>query len=362
MLVVDCDVDGKVLENTTYQIDASLYWGDQKLNISDWSMEYNGATAGESSISRDLYEIHNVYTFNAGDTLRTSYITITMNGEDDDGGEHQVIKGIPVQPNKRGRDGAKGDSGAALVFLGDFSDNRGYTWDANIRHAVKYGGLYWLVNVAADDEMLGTPSESNPNWLAVTTLQITATDLLLAENASINLLSSNVINLFNTGGTKINADQNGSYCIYYPSGKKRIEFKYDGFIYYYNDDSTNSEQWRLGHGGDITKGATDDWVPFWLCELGQIPSGFDGTTTYERTQYYKFKASPNWAQYNGRVYRAVYDNPVPTQLNRKYVDDGLYTPNPMPYQVLTEQGTKWGVTVYQITSGEITNEYQITSE
>lgn len=365
MLVVDCDANGNVLADTTYQIDASLYWGDQKLNISDWSMEYNGATAGESSISRDLYEIHNVYTFNAGDTLRTSYITITMNGEDDDGGEHQVIKGIPVQPNKRGRDGAKGDSGAALVFLGDFSDNRGYTWDANIRHAVKYGGLYWLVNVAADDEMLGTPSESNPNWLAVTTLQITATDLLLAENASINLLSSNVINLFNTGGTKtatINADQNGSYVIYYPSGNKRIEFSYDGFIYYYNDDSTNSEQWRLGHGGDITKDATDDWVPFWLCKLSEIPSGFDGTTTYERTQYYKFKASQNWAQYNGRVYRAVYDNPVPTQLNRKYVDDGLYTPNPMPYQVLTEQGTKWGVTVYQITSGEITNEYQITSE
>ncbi|MBR5674181.1 MAG: hypothetical protein IKW97_07250 [Muribaculaceae bacterium] len=59
----------------------------------------------------------------------------------------------------------------------------------------------------------------------------------------IDLLSGNTIRMRDKNGIltpSIDEDQHGSYCIYYASGKKMMEFKSYGFIYYDNDNDNNT--------------------------------------------------------------------------------------------------------------------------
>ena len=271
---------------------------------------------------------------------------------------------MPIIANKQGTQGATGRAGAALIFVGEWSEFGQYVWDENIRNAVKHDGLYWLVDVPSDGiDDLGEPSMENDNWLAVTTLNITATNILLAENASINLLSSNAINLFSGSilTSSINADGKGSYVIYYPSRKKRMEFSYKGYIYYYNDDDGNTEAWKLGLGGSIETSRSDDWQPFPLYKFNSGSSiVFNANTTFDRTVYMRFFAGSvnQYANYDGRVYDRKYLNPIPSDSLRKYIEDGHYTPNQMPYQVLTDEGSRFAITIYDIQDGVITQEYE----
>lgn len=292
-----------------------------------------------------------------------------MTGEDDEThSEHSAIKGIPVVPNMRGVAGEKGDSGAGLVFLGEWKPNTGYTWDSNIRNAVHHNSMYWLVNVACVDQLLGEPTLENNNWLAISTLKFTATDLLLAANASIDLLSSNVINLFN-GNTKtatINGDGNGSYCIYYPSGNKRMELSYEGFWYYYNDDNGNTLAWYIGHGGDINKSMSDDWEPLWLTEVSESVT-FDGNTSYNdsnRKNYWRFNAGTG-SQFSGQdkmIYTVKPSNNNPATNVDNIIADGWYTPNVTPFHKINDDGDAmiYQITLYHIVSGRIYRTYTRT--
>lgn len=365
--VIDCDHEGNVLADKTITVTAELYWGDDRCRLNDSSCDIY--KTGDQILAPDgftgdgdkYYIAYRSFTFQEGSSLESTYINIALA---DYLNEHTASKTVPVIANKQGTQGTPGRAGAALVFVGEWSEFGQFVWNENIRNAVKHDGLYWLVNVPSDGtEDLGEPSTENDNWLAVTTLNITATNLLFAENASINLLSSNAINLFSGSilTSSINADGKGSYVIYYPSRKKRMEFSYKGYIYYYNDDDGNTEAWRLGLGGEIDTSRSDDWQAFPLCTFNSGSSlVFNANTTFDRTVYMRFFAGSvgQYANYDGRIYDRKYLNPIPSDSLRKYIEDGHYTPNQMPYQVLTDEGSRFAITIYVIQDGVITQEYE----
>ena len=362
--VIDCDHEGNVLEEKTITVTAELYWGDTRCRLNDSGCDIwigDDQVRIPDDFSGDGYIAYRSFTFQEGSSLESTYINIYLT---DYPNEHAASKTVPIIANKQGTQGATGRAGAALIFVGEWSEFGQYVWDENIRNAVKHDGLYWLVDVPSDgSDDLGEPSMENDNWLAVTTLNITATNLLLAENASINLLSSNAINLFSGSvlTSSINADGKGSYVIYYPSRKKRMEFSYKGYIYYYNDDDGNTEAWKLGLGGSIETSRSDDWQPFPLYKFNSGSSiVFNANTTFDRTVYMRFFAGSvnQYANYDGRVYDRKYLNPIPSDSLRKYIEDGHYTPNQMPYQVLTDEGSRFAITIYDIQDGVITQEYE----
>ena len=362
--VIDCDHEGNVLEEKTITVTAELYWGDTRCRLNDSSCDIwigDDQVRIPDDFSGDGYIAYRSFTFQEGSSLESTYINISLA---DYLNEHTASKTVPVIANKQGTQGVTGRAGAALLFVGEWSEFGQYVWNENIRNAVKHDGLYWLVDVPSDGtEDLGEPSMENDNWLALTTLNITATNILLAENASINLLSSNAINLFSGSilTSSINADGKGSYVIYYPSRNKRMEFSYKGYIYYYNDDDGNTEAWRLGLGGEIETSRSDDWQPFPLYKFNSVASiVFNANTTFDRTVYMRFFAGSvgQYANYDGRVYDRKYLNPIPSDSLRKYIEDGHYTPNQMPYQVLTDEGSRFAITIYHIEDGVITQEYE----
>ena len=367
-VVIDCDSYGRVLETQHFDVVSSLYWGDHKININDWSYTYNGNTTGSQTVGEELYQVTVRYTFNQGDILSTSYIEIFIDGEVDGGGdEHHASKSIPVRPNKQGKDGKTGSPGASIVFVGEWTDSRGYTWNNYIRNAVKHNGYYWLVNVRCENAALDEPSTSS-DWIRMSTMEFVATQLLLAENGTINLLSSNVINLFGANGIRaasINEDGKGAYRIYYPSGKKMMEFSPDGYIYYYNDNPSNSIEWKLGHGGSILNSQSDDWKPIYLHLLStQDLNNFNGNTSFSRTEYYQFfngtsMLFPDAEKqiFTGKPNNNNPYNPEPSTIAP--ISDGLYTPNSIPMHKIDDDSEQlnYSIVVYQIIGGKIDGQY-----
>ena len=365
-LVVDCDENGAVAENTSYQLDIAAYWGDHKLMIIDYTIEYDGVVDSVSNIQSGVFELHKTYSWSKDAILTTKYIDIEINGKDTTSNEYHVVKkSIPVVVNKQGRTGVAGAAGAAVVFLGQWSDLRGYTWNDDIRNAVKHNGFYWFVDVRCENSYnLGEPSLNNDNWRRVTSVEFVATQVLLAENAEINLLSSNIINLFDGVGNKtasINSDGKGSYCIYYTDGKKMMEFSSKGFIYYYNDDDENSVQWRLGHGGNINDSSSSDWKPIWLYKFsGGLQSvTFSPTQTFNRGKKWQFfdGSDGDFSKWDEKIYELKPLNNNPS--DNGYVADGYYTTDEAPWNKINEDGdsTLYGIIVLHITNGSIVGKY-----
>ena len=365
---IDCDSDGFVLRDKSVIVTGRLYWGDSQCTLDAGGCYI--ATPDEGDDTPDSV-VSNVaskqYTFHKGDAFDTQYVGITLYGTYD-GTAHTANKVVPIVANRNGKKGDKGNAGAALLFVGKWMAGEYYKWDDNIRNAVIHNGMYYLVNVPCDGTwLLGEPGSSD-DWLQTTTLDITATRLLLAENANINLLSSNIINLFN-GNTKtatINEDGKGSYCIYYPSGNKRMELSYEGFLYYYNDDNTNSTAWYIGHGGDINKSQSDDWEPMWLTEVSESVT-FDGNTSYNdsnRKNYWRFNAGTGsqFSQQDKMIYTIKPSNNNPATNVDNIIADGWYTPNVTPFHKINDDGNAmiYQITLYQIVSGRIDKTYTRT--
>ena len=200
---------------------------------------------------------------------------------------------------------------------------------------------------------------SSTNWERSNKFGFVATDLLLADQAVINLLFSQKILMTDSQNrltASINADEHGSYCIYYPSGNRRMMFSYDGYIRYYNDDD-GSIAWTLGHGGDITKGSSDDWALFPLHKLvGTESSDFTEDSKFNLTNYWQFHSGSggHYSPYDGNIYTSKPNdrNPATATL----ISDGFYTPNYMPFQEITDGGVSVpAITVYTISNGAITS-------
>ena len=363
--VIDCDWQGNVNADTTINVTAQLYWGDNQcpLNNSGCDIYIAGDTNtrpdGYNTSNNNYVSAYRSFTFLRGTHLDSTYINVYLS---DNEGSHDASKTIPVIANVHGQKGEKGDSGASVRFLGVWKDGEYYVWNGTFRDCVKWDGVYWLVNEVSDGTaLLGEPSQSNDKWENVGALRFVATELLLAENGTINLLSSNVINLFNGiyKTASINADGNGSYCIYYESGKKMMEFSHEGYIYYYEDNETNSRLWRLGHGGSIESSSSDDWKPIWLCQLPNVIT-FDGNTTFDRVERFQFISGSDgtFSGQDGLIFKSKPSNnnplaPLPNGIT--IVDDGYYTPNDIPFNKIDDDGLvmKYSITVYRIYNGRI---------
>lgn len=363
--VIDCDWQGNVIANTTIYVTAQLYWGDTQcaLDTSGCDIYKTGDTIvapdGYNTSGGQSVSAYRSFTFLQGSHLDSTYINIFLSSSDN---AHSASKTIAVIANVHGQKGEKGDSGASVRFLGTWQDGVYYVWNGTFRDCVKWDGTYWLVNVASNGTtLLGEPSNNNSYWENIGALRFVATELLLAENGTINLLSSNVINLFNGiyKTASINADGNGSYCIYYESGKKMMEFSHEGYIYYYEDNETNSRLWRLGHGGSVESSSSDDWKPIWLCQLPNVIT-FDGNTTFDRVERFQFISGSDgtFSEQDGLIFKSKpYNNnplaPLPDGIT--IVDDGYYTPNDIPFHKIDDDGLvmKYSITVYRIYNGRI---------
>lgn len=361
--VIDCDENGVIENDNSFDCNFALYYGNNKCQITSFTARYMGTTYNGYQGQNGEWQL--TLDFDEGDTLVSDIISVTINGTHN-GTTYTASKTISIVANRQGHTGVDGAAGAAIIFAGKWASGVSYKWDADIRHCVKHNGLYWFVNVkTSGNTNLGEPATGNTNWLNVGALNFVATELLLAENGTIDLLSSNVINLFN-GNDKtasINADGNGSYCIYYKgSGNKRMEFSSDGYIYYYNDDEGNTVAWKLGHGGDITKSSSDDWSLFPLHKLTTSEKqNLSENSSFELTNFWQFKSGSGgqFSAYDGRIYTSIAINRNPA--NGIAIPNGEYTRQYKPYQVLTENGTKAAIEVLTVNNGEIISTTEITA-
>ena len=264
-----------------------------------------------------------------------------------------------------------GKDGAVVRFRGNYSDvidyGEGYVKNETFRDCVKLGSSYYLVNIETDGGIpLGNPA-NNPNWEDIGGMKFVATELLLAENGTIDLLASNVINLYN-GNAKtasINADGNGEYCIYYPNnGGKRMTFSFDGFIHYYAENG--SELWRIGMGGDIEKFITSQFINFPLCSLAGRSGAISESDTFTLTNtYWRYKSgnSSGLSQYDGKIYSNGSSTVPPTNpATGTVIPDGRYTPDTRPHQIMaTMDTTEYAIAVYVIEGGFITQTLELTT-
>jgi len=209
---------------------------------------------------------------------------------------------------------------------------------------------------------------SNKWWQVASNLNFAATNLLLAQNAVINMLSSNVINLFNASNVKtasINADGNGEYCIYHPNGNKRMTFSYDGFIHYYYENG--AEAWRIGMGGNVEKFTISDFVKFPLCALAT--PRFDGTGvavkstdrfTLDETMWRYKSGSEGLSQYDSKIYDT--DDKPTNPATANVVADGWYTPDEVPHQVMVSMDDtgRYAIAAYYIENGFVLRTLELT--
>jgi len=350
-IVIDCNADGIITADTQQiRINSRLRFGEFNCLLTSGEF-WTGDTLETEGYLVAPRELSRVWTFTKGQLLNSTKITIKLEGTDDNGDSHSATKTIPIIANRRG---ITGSTGASLRFKGKWNGNTTYVWNDQFRDAVKYGTEYYLVNVYKATEPLGTPGTDETKWMSLGGQEFLATGLLLAESAVIDLLSSNVIRMRDDNGiltASINEDQRGSYCIYYQSGKKMMEFKSDGFIYYYNDNDNNTVAWKLGHGGNIMAGSTDDWVPVYLAYLGDTmpPSAYLGDK-YDRDLCYRFKSGSggNWAAYDNHYYGS--NNPANPAQHLDFLS-GWYTPNTEPHQsIQSVDDTRRAITLYHFTT------------
>jgi hypothetical protein len=229
---------------------------------------------------------------------------------------------------------------------------------------VKSGSTYYLVNVKTNG---GTPLGTPPNnkWMSAgDNLKFFATELLLAENGAINLLSSNVINLFNDNNNlvaKINGNGEGSYCIYYPGTTKKWYEMIPGWQIYYDNDANNTELWRLGKTGVIMRPTLGVWTDISLAAVTQSDlNSFDGSTVFTRTTYRQYIADSG--EYNGKIFTSEPSNHDPSS-TANILPDGMYTPNEKPRKTASiDKGDGYDgytLTVYNISGGFIVNPREV---
>ena len=206
-------------------------------------------------------------------------------------------------------------------------------WNDTYRDCVKYDGSYYLVNTSNNGGTpLGTPSAQNDKWMSAgANLKFFATELLLAENGAINLLSSNVINLFNSQNqivAKLNGDGEGSYRTYYPdTGRLRKDDNADGWTYYYNNDADNTLAWMLGPSGVIIRTGTVTMSKIKMSQSAIAQAGdlisYDPNLNVTVVDRYVFTNEDS--DNNGKVYMTgAISNNEPAAVN-DVVPNGIYS-------------------------------------
>lgn len=378
-IVVDCDSDGRPTAAVNQSFVASLKWGDETCALTPSRCTITENTVGsiqatypfENGVKKSALIAYSINSSSSMPVLTSGLITISLTGVDGDNVEHTATKTVAIIANRKGANGANGTNGTngtngpSLRFLGPWVSTTRYVYNEEFRDCVKHGNGYYILSATTDSSGILTNAPNTDNrWTSMGgDMKFFATELLLAENGAINLLSSNVINLFNVSGVKtasINADGNGEYCIHYPSGGKRMTFSYDGYIHYYKEDG--SEAWRIGLGGDIEKFTTDGFTSFPLCSLSGRSGDISQNDTFTLgNNYWRYRSGTNGLpQYDGKIYKST---GVPTNpATATVIPDGRYTPDTTPHQVqATMDSTAYAITVYVIEGGFIKQTLELTT-
>lgn len=391
-IVVDCDSDGRPTAAVEQAFSASLRWGDDDCNLLTSRCSITEDTVGsidktyplESGERKVAAIVYRIITAGIAQfpVLASGRITISLVGEDSDGNEHTAVKTIAVIANKQGlpgedgQPGAAGVSGPCLRFRGEYSSTvdqsgAGYVWNDTFRDCVKGSDGYYLVNTRTSGSTpLGTPTTLNDKWVNGGDMKFFATELLLAENGIIQLLSTNKLIFLNANGHKtagINEDGQGSYKTYYPdTGNLRKDDNADGWTYYYNNDEANTMAWKLGPGGDIIKITNSYWNTIMLALVSSTrPTGntFTGSSRYTLAAHPQYMAGVSGMQaYNKKIFSAgtvASGSPV----GKTAIADGYYTDMGQPIaDVSSIESEAWELKIYHIVGGFVTEEFFIYSD
>jgi hypothetical protein len=79
----------------------------------------------------------------------------------------------------------KGDTGSMPRYCGTYDSSTYYTYDANYRDIVVYGGSAWIVKTYNTSKKGQTPSSSSSFWEAATSFSFVAMDTALIDGANI---------------------------------------------------------------------------------------------------------------------------------------------------------------------------------
>lgn len=342
-IVVDADSEGKIPTQKDIRLKCWLYYGEEVVIPTG---NRCSATYGGTAIALGIINIDNSnpyitvpVTLPANTPLESKDIVVNMANAD-----FGASATVPVVIN---RGGAAGATGPSLRFRGEWDDETEYVNNATVRDCVKFNSSFWALLTATTPSGITTssPGTVEGQWLSLGNMGFVATELLLAENGSIDLLSSNCIKMFNTNGAltaSINEDQHGSYRIYYPNGNILMEFSWEGYIIYRNNDADNTKRWSLGYGGAVQQG--DNWTSVFYAFLGaELPSSFGQNSSWTLTEYFRFDAGAQSTQpNNGKIYNAK-------DIISGVITAGYYTSNIAPVR----QGTVYKIAIYFVSSGKI---------
>ena len=371
-IVVNCNNTGKAKSALNMTLDCYLRYGSELCTLDEQANSATfGGAGGTVTPSFDPQAMDDEFEFDfdiaANASVTAGAITIELTGHDRSGVLRTAKKQIPVIVN---RDGASGAQGPMLRFRGVWNSTDTYVWNDTFRDAVKHNGSFWMVGVQGSslhDQDGPGETQDQGDWIDMGNARFFATELLLAENAAIDLLSSNVINLFNSSGDKvasINADGQGNYVIYYPYNEtlgkqnKRMEDSYDGWRYYYNDDADNTIQWMLGPGGTIIKTVSVSMSPIQLSTttVRRLDYNLDGNDP-ELTMATRYIYANDQSTNNGKVYdSAGINNNEPAGT---VIPDGTYATAAYPLQDVSDMNNvTYYLPVVVINGGKITRRYE----
>ena len=359
---VDCDENGVITNDSTLELEATLWNGSDQLTITSHSATWKWQPLS-GNVSNNTWETS--VDFDSGDEFSSGVISIVLTGVDTHNNSFTATKTVSVIANKQG---ATGHSIAGAIA-------RTQTWvegatyykgdsDEPYIDIVSYNRNFYRCMVTHVSYENNSPANNSSYWQPANNFKFVATDLLLADQAVIDLMFSQKILMRDENANltaSINADGKGSYCIYYLGGQnKKMELRADGFIVYYNDDSTNSEAWTLGHGGDISKSTSDDWRLYPLHKLTtREKSELNSNSTFDLNNYWMFISGSGgqFSQYDGNIYNSIPSNRNPS--SGTLIQNGEYTPNYKPYQTIGENDSVATIKVLTISSGQITSESEL---
>lgn len=369
-VMVDCNSDGTAKRAVNATILVNLMWGNDKCTLkTGCAVAYSGGgtvTVSQGYLNSDELEFE--FDVPLGTSIQSGIIQVTLVGTDGNSVERTATLSVPIHVSTQG---IQGNSGPALRLRGLWDSAVYYVYNDDFRDCVKYGNSYYMMAEKTTSSPGGVQThepDHDEYWTSLGNAQFFATDILLAENAAINLLSGNVINLFNSDSEKtasINADGHGSIVMYYPSGRKRYEMNYTGWNIYYNDDANNTEAWRIGNSGDIIKSSAPYWSGIMLYRIGGTrPSdnSFNGSDRYTLVAYPRYYAgSTGVSSYNEKIF-ASNVTPSGSPVGKTYIADGYYTEMAQPEMDMSSMSSSsWSLRVYHIVSGAITETFTITT-
>lgn len=220
---------------------AKLYkiTGDKKVECSDYYCRVISANIADNSDSEESSGVAtSTYEFEVADNYYDYFVVIFYEKT-----SSKTIATTTINRTLDGNKGTTGNSGYTYRPRGMFTKGETYVWNDMYRDIV----LSWFNNKlhtfrvkVKGTSITVSPTSSNgdANWEVANELKFVATDLLLAQNAIINILQSNGISILNSSNV-VTAGMSGS-----GSGETGIRF-------FAGSDTPVSAPYRVNELGEL---------------------------------------------------------------------------------------------------------------